>query len=450
MLAKLYPSFQRLIPTKTTFRALQNRNYKLFYFAQITSSIGNWMQKLALGWLVYKLTKSGLYLGVINFLELFPLFIITPFAGVIIDRLNKQRLFITTQILALILTGTLAVMVLTNTINITVLIILGCLEGLVDSIDIPTRQAFLPEMLDKQEDIQNAIALNGSIVHFARLTGPAISGLLIKWVGIGYCFLINTFSFIPVIIALMLMQITPKNETSKKHHFFTHFKEGYQYAFQTPPIRTLILSMAFLSLLVMPFAFFMPVFSKEVLHGDAQTLGFLMGSAGAGALVSSITLANRDKVTGMLPFLLTSCAIYSIVIISLGFSTQLWTSMGLLFLTGYFGMSQIGGINILLQSILEEDKRGRVMSLYTTAFLGIFPFGSLVGGALVHQFGVTKTFMICGFACALLFVWWLFQYAHLKKAIHCIHIKKGIIPDPSTEPYSEEMLETCHLSNSKP
>ena len=436
-------TLQQVLPNKTTFRALQNKNYRLFYFAQIVSSIGNWMQQLALGWLIYKLTKSGFYLGLINFLELFPLFIITPFAGVIIDRVKRQQLFIGTQISALIVTGILAVLVLSNTINIYVLVLLGFLEGLIDAIDIPTRQAFLPEMLDKPEDIQNAIALNGSIVHFARLTGPSIAGFLIAWVGIGYCFLINALSFVPVVLALMCMRIQlKKKDTPKKRHFMVHFKEGFQYTVQTPPIRTLIIYMALLSMFVMPFSVIMPVFSQEVLHGNAQTLGFLMGAAGAGALTASITLANRNKITGILSSLVLACGIYSLLLISLGFSTTLWSSLGLLFLTGFVGMTQIGGISTLLQSILDEDKRGLVMSLYTTAFLGVMPFGSLLSGSLVHSLGVSKTFLLCGCAAGGIFMWLLTQLPSLKTSIHCIHVKKGvIIPDPMTDPYCEEAIE---------
>jgi len=409
------------------FRALHHRNYRLFFGGQGVSLIGTWMQQIAMSWLVYRMTQSAFLLGVIGFLGQIPAFLLSPFAGVLIDRWNRHRILVGTQSLAMIQAFILAFLTLTGTIAIWHIIILALSLGFVNAFDMPTRQAFVVEMVETGEDLGNAIALNSFLFNGARLLGPSIGGILISLLGEGVCFLLNGISFIAVIAALLAMKMTKREIRSKSSHVLQGIKEGFTFAFGFPPIRSLLLLLGLVSLAAMPYTVLMPVFAKNILHGGPHTLGFLLGASGVGALVGAIYLASRKSVLGLGRLIVIALNIFGIGLIAFSVSRVLSLSLLLLAFTGFGMMVQMASTNTVLQTIVEEDKRGRVMSLYTMAFMGMVPFGSLLAGTLASKIGAPGTIMISGLACILGSILFARKLPALREMVRPIYIEKEIL-----------------------
>ena len=384
---------------KFILRALRYRNYRLFFVGQGISLVGSWIQIIAVSWLVYRLTHSPFLLGAVGFASQIPTFLLAPFAGVLADRLNRRRILIITQTLFMIQALILAILALTGNIAVWHILVLGVFAGLVNGFDIPTRQAFVVDIIENRDDLVNAIALNSSMFNAARLLGPAAAGILIAATGEGACFLINSISFLAVIFALLAMRIKTKKPAQQNSHILQGLKEGFIYAFGFAPIRYILLLLSLVSLMGMSYAVLMPIVAKEILGGGPRTLGFLMGATGLGALGGTIFLAARKGVEGLEKIITAGTLIFGAGIIAFSFSRILWVSLLLLLAVGVGLMIQMGASNTVLQSLTDDDKRGRVMSFFAMAFMGMAPFGSLLAGGLTSRIGADNTLLISGMCC---------------------------------------------------
>ncbi|ARS37591.1 MFS transporter [Pontibacter actiniarum] len=414
------------------FRALSSRNYRLFFVGQGISLIGTWMQQIALSWLVYRLTDSVFLLGAVTFSSQIPSFILGPFAGVLADKFNRHKVLLVTQTLSMVQASTLAVLVLTDTIEIWHVLALSAFLGVINGFDISTRQAFVVEMVERREDLSNAIALNSSMFNMARLVGPTIAGLLIAAVGEGMCILINAVSYVAVIGSLLLMRLKPFERVQQQRKVWQSLRDGFQYAFGFPPIRALIIIVALLSLFGMPFTVLLPVFARDILHGGANTLGYLMGASGLGALSGALFLAQRKSVVGLGKVLLFTMTLFGLALIAFSFSTMLLLSLALMLFTGFGMIVTMASCNTLLQTLVDDDKRGRVMSLYSTAFMGMAPIGSMLAGSVAEQVGVGYTLAGCGVLCAFSIIPFAINRPKLRRMVQPIYERLGIVPEIAT------------------
>ncbi|PIP68464.1 MAG: MFS transporter [Candidatus Omnitrophica bacterium CG22_combo_CG10-13_8_21_14_all_43_16] len=383
------------------FRTLKYRNFRIFFLGQSVSLVGTWMQYVAMSWLVYRMTGSAFMLGVVGFASQFPTFILSPFTGVLADRHNRHKILLFTQVLALLQALILAILTITGLIQVWHIIVMGVFLGCVNSLDIPVRQSFILQMIEEKENLGNAIALNSMMFNVARLIGPSIAGVLIAIAGEGVCFLVNAISYVAVIVSLVAMDEGIKIRKDKKedYNIFKELKEGFNYAFGSQPIRAILLLLGIISLMGMSYAVLMPVFAKDVLGGGPHTLGFLMAAVGLGALAGTVYLASGKKAIVFGNTLPVSAGIFGIGITAFSFSHNMWISLFLLFIAGFGIMVQMASSNTILQTIVDDDKRGRVMSFYTMAFMGMAPLGSLLAGAMATKFGVASTLVISGICC---------------------------------------------------
>jgi len=410
-------------------RALGHRNYRLFFSGQSISLIGTWMTRLATSWLVYRLTNSAFLLGFIGFASQVPVFILSPLTGVWVDRLNRHRVLIVTQVLSMIQSFALAALALTHRITFWDIFWLSIFQGTINAFDMPSRQAFVTQMVESREDLPNAIALNSSMVNASRLIGPSLAGIIIAAVGEGWCFFIDGASYIAVIISLLLMRITVQQVARKRERVVVELREGWRYVAHFPPIRAILLLLALVSLFGMPYTVLMPIFARDVLHGGAHTLGFLTGATGVGALVSAAYLATRKSVLGLGRVIPMVTIIFGIALIGFGLSHWLLLSMFTLLFAGFGMMQEMAASNTILQTIVEEDKRGRVMAFYAMAFVGMSPFGSLVAGELAAHIGAPRTVMISGAVCITGALVFLTQLRNIRALIRPIYIRLGILPE---------------------
>lgn len=410
-------------------RALRSRNYRLFFGGQTISLIGTWMTRLATSWLVYRLTGSAFLLGMVGFAGQIPTFILGPFAGVWVDRWNRHHVLVATQVLSMIQSLWLAALALTNTITFNEIFALSIFQGVINAFDMPARQAFLLQMVESRDDLPNAIALNSSMVNGSRLLGPSLAGLVIAGFGEGYCFLIDGLSYIAVIVSLLAMHITTVQVVSKRESVISEFREGWRYVSQFHPIRAILLLLALVSFVGMPYTVLMPVFAQKVLHGGPHTLGFLMGASGLGALASAIALAARKSVLGLGRVIPLSTAIFGAGLIGFSFSRSLPLSLVLMLLTGFGMMQQMAASNTILQTIVEEGMRGRVMSYYSMAFVGTAPFGSLIAGYVADRIGAPATLAIGGTCCLLGAAWFWRELGQIRELIRPIYRRLGILPE---------------------
>lgn len=413
---------------RTIFRSFNYRNYRLFFGGQTISLIGTWIQRIATPWLVYHMTNSVFLLGVVGFAGQIPTFFIAPFAGVITDRRNRYHILIATQISAMIQAFILALLYFSGHIHVWHIVLLNMFLGCINAFDTPARQSFVIQMVEKREDLGNAIALNSSMVNIARLLGPSIAGVLIALTGEGWCFLINALSYIFVIISLFMMKVTPRKINGKEAHVLKELKEGISYALRFAPIKYIILVLGLIGLTGMSYQVIMPVYTKEVLHGASHTFGFLMGASGLGAVSGALYLASRKSVVGLCNIIPMAAGVFGLGLISLAFSRFQVLSMVLMVIIGLGMMLQMASSNTILQTIVDDDKRGRVMSFYTMAFMGTAPFGSFLAGAMAKYLGTTNTLLISGaisVAGALLFAR---KLPEMKKIINPIYARLGFIP----------------------
>jgi MFS family permease len=412
---------------KTLFPALRSRNYRLFFAGQGISLIGTWMTQIATVWLVYHLTQSTFMLGIVGFTSQIPSFVLAPFGGAFVDRFPRHRILIGTQILAMVQSLALAALALSGVIQIWHVLALSLFQGIINAVDAPARQVFVFEMVEQREDLANAIAINSTMFNGARLIGPALGGLLISRVGEAYCFLIDGLSYIAVIMALLAMRLVPKDIPVMAGSHLQKIKEGFVYAFSSPPIRSILLLSGLVSLMGMQYAVLVPVFADKILKGDAQTLGFLLAASGIGAIFGGVYLATRRSVIGLGKFIVVSPSILGTGLIIFALSRYLPLSLFAMLMIGLGTILQISAGNIILQTIVDDDKRGRVMSLYTMSFLGMTPFGNLLGGTLGDRIGVTDTLIIAGIVCILGSIYFSRQLPTLQKIVYKIYERKGII-----------------------
>ena len=424
-------------------RALRYRNYRLFFSGQSISLIGTWMTRVATSWLVYRLTGSAWLLGIVGFAGQFPTFLLAPFAGVWIDRMDRHKILVVTQVLAMIQSFALAVLTLGHWITVWEIVALGAFQGLINAFDMPARQAFVVEMVENKEDIGNAIALNSSMVNMARLIGPSLAGIVIAVSSEGYCFLIDGFSYIAVVISLlvMTMALRERSESGKKN-MLSELHEGWKYVSGSKPIRSVLLLLALVSLVGMPYTVLMPIFAGDILHGGPHTLGFLMGATGVGALVGAIVLAARKSVLGLGRLIVIAAYCFGGGLIAFSTSRVFPLSMVLLFITGYGMMTQMASTNTILQTIVSDQHRGRVMSYYAMAFVGMAPFGSILAGAMANNIGAPNTLLIGGICCCVGATLFAFRLPELRKAVHPIYVQLGILPEVATGIQSATELRT--------
>jgi len=377
-------------PARGMLRALRHRNFRLFFGGQLVSVTGTWMQSIAQSWLVYRLTGSTVLLGVVGFAGQIPVFLLAPLTGVIADRHRKQRIVIATQIASMILALVLAALTLTGTVQVWHVIALASCLGIVNAFDIPARQAFIVELVGK-DDLMNAIALNSSMFNGARVVGPSVAGLIVASIGEGWCFFANGMSYIASIAALLFMALphAPRLDQATSH--LVHGVEGFRYAGRTAPVRALLLMLGLVSVVGMPYAVLMPVFAAEILHGGPRALGLLMGSTGVGALLGALTLARREGVHGLGKVVAAAAAGFGIALVLFSFSRWFWLSAAFLVLTGYCLMLQMASTNTLVQSMVPDRLRGRVMAIYAMMFLGMAPFGALLAGFVARSLGAPLT-----------------------------------------------------------
>jgi MFS family permease len=409
-------------------RSLRHRNFRLFFGGQAVSLTGTWMQQIAMSWLVYRLTDSPLLLGVVGFSSQIPTFVFAPIAGVYADRLNRYHLLIMTQTLAMLQAFVLAFLTLTGVVQVWHIIGLSLFLGFVYSMDIPVRQSFFIEMLDRKEDLGNAIALNSFLFNGARLVGPSVAGIMIAVTGEGVCFLLNGISFFAIILALLAMRI-PKKEISVQH---TNLKEGltegYRYVRDFVPIRYILLQLALISFMGMPYVVLLPVFARDILLGGAHTLGFLMGASGLGALTGALFLASRRTVVGLGRWIALTSAVFGAGIIAFALSKVFLFSVAMMFVTGFGMMVQMASSNTIIQTIVDEDKRGRVMSFFAMSFMGVAPFGSLFAGTLASVIGAPGTLVITGSCCMIGAALFYRRLPEIRRHIRPIYQKIGILP----------------------
>lgn len=414
-------------------RALAYRNYRLFFGGQGLSLIGTWMQQIAMSWLVYRMTNSVFLLGLIGFTGQFPTVIFGSFAGVYADRLNRRNLLIATQTFAMLQAFLLAFLTLTGSVAVWHLIVLSIILGTVNAVDVPVRQSFVIDMVENKNDLGNAIALNSFMFNGARLVGPSIAGLLIAYVGEGVCFLLNGISFFAIILALMAMRTTQKVRQQSSDAVLHELKEGFQYAAGFAPIRYIILLVGLLSLLSMPYIVLMPVFARDILHGGSHTLGFLMGASGIGALAGALYLASRKSVIGLGRLITISTCLFGCGLIAFSFSRYLPLSLCLMLVTGFGMILSMASCNTIVQTIVDEDKRGRVMSFYAIAFVGMAPFGSLIGGSIAHNIGAPLTLTLCGVSSIVGAIFFYKRLPEIRKFVRPIYLRMGIIQEMPTE-----------------
>jgi len=413
-------------------RALRSRNFRLYIVGQGISLIGSWMTRLALSWLTYRLTHSALLLGLVGFAGQILTFLLAPFAGVWIDRLDRRRLLVITQALSAAQSLALAWLTLAGIITMNEILALAALQGLLDAFDMPARQSFVVKMVDDRADLGNAIALNSSMVNVARLVGPPIAAFVIARLNEGYCFLIDGVSYLAVIASLVMMRVALDRPTNAhKPSAFVQMMEGWSYVSTYVPVRNILLLFCVCSLMGMPYFVLLPVFATQVLHGGAHTLGLLTAASGTGAVISAVLLAARKSVVGLIRMIRIAAALFGSGLIVFGLSHWLWLSLAAMLMTG-FGMVQgLAASNTVIQTLVPEEKRGRVMSYYTVAFVGMLPFGSLLSGGLAHWIGAPDTLLVTGSSVLLGGLAFWSQRAVMSKAMRPRYEELGILQPKS-------------------
>ncbi|MDE1176658.1 MAG: MFS transporter [Edaphobacter sp.] len=400
------------------WRALRHRNFRLFFVGQGISVIGTWMTRLATSWLVYRLTHSALMLGIVSFAGQIITFFLAPFAGVWVERMERRRLIVWTQVFAAIQSLAMAALTLAHRITLWEIIALAAFQGLINAFDMPGRQSFLVQMVDDREDLPNAIALNSSMVNCARLVGPALAGIVVAAIGEGWCFLIDGLSYIAVIASLLMMRIRPIEIRRHTTTMLEQMREGWDYVRSYIPIRTILSLFALISLMGYGNVVLLPIFAGDVLHGGPHTLGMLTGAMGVGALTSALSLALRKTTAGLTRMIQIASTLCGVTLILFGFSHTLWLSMLVMAFVGFGMMQTAAASNTVIQTLVPEDKRARVMSYYTVAFVGASPFGSLFAGALAHRIGAPHTVVITGAFCIAGAFWYSLRLPRVQAIMH--------------------------------
>ena len=436
------------------WRALRHRNFRLFFGGQTISLVGTWMTRIATAWLVYRLTHNALLLGTVSFAGQIPTFFLAPLAGVIVDRSDRRRVLIWTQTLAMVQSFLLAWLTLAHLINITEIVLLSVFQGLINAFDMPGRQSFMVQMVTPastpgtpgeapgepdRNDLSNAIAINSSMVNVARLIGPSLAGMVIAVSSEGWCFLVDGISYIAVIISLFMMRVPFAALRRATTSMLEQLREGWSYVSTFTPVRTILMLFALISLMGFPYMVLMPIFAGNVLHGGAHTLGFLMGAAGMGALISAVSLVLRRSVRGLTRMIPIAAVVFGVGLVAFGLSRWVWLSLILMLFVGFGMLQGITASNTIIQTLVPEDKRGRVMSYYTAAFVGMAPFGSLLAGALAHWIGAPRTVMFTGSCCIAGALWFWSRLPAIRREMRPVYEQLGIIA-PIPEPVEEQAV----------
>ncbi len=422
-------------------RSLRYRNFRLFFLGQSISLVGTWIQRIAMPWLVYQITGSAFLLGVIGFAVQIPTLLLMPVAGVLTDRWDRYRVLMATQILSMLQALLLAALYYSGAAMVWPIIILGVLLGLINAFDMPVRQAFLIELVDRKEDLGNAVALNSSMVNGARLLGPSIAGVVIASAGEGLCFLLNGLSYLFVIYSLLLIKIKTRTVQSRARNVLGEMKEGFVYTFGFPPFKAIILLLALVSLVGMPYAVLMPAFVKETLGGGPNIFGFLMAASGLGALFGAVFLAGKRSVLGLERLIPVSATAFGLGLIALSQTRHTVTALALMIITGLSMILHMAVSNTILQTLADDDKRGRVMSFFTMAFMGTAPFGSLLAGSAASAFGIETTLAVAGIFCLLGAALFATQLKKIGESIRPVYVRLGIVPHCSPAVHSTIQIQ---------
>jgi len=420
---------KNIIKSSQIFSSLESKNYRLYFTGQSVSLIGSWMQSIAMGWLVYRLTGSKFLLGFIGFTSQIPAFILSPIAGVLTDRFNRHKIMLLTQVAFMIQALLFGFLVLFGFIQIWHVIVLSLVFGLISAFDAPARQSMVIDLIDRPDNLGNAIALNSAMFNGARLFGPAIAGVIIAIVGEGICFLINAVSYIAIIVALSKIKVPAKVKKEPIYNINQELTEGFKYTFGFKPIRILLILLAVLSLIGLPFATLMPAYASETLKGSSHTYGFLMSASGAGAFLGAILLASRKSVLGLGKIIAVSSISFGLSLLGMSFVSHFWVSLVVVFLAGFCMITSIASINTLVQTLADEDKRGRVMSFYAMALMGMNPIGNLLAGTIASGIGISYTLLISGVITILIGVWFTIVRPTLRRYTHPIYVRKGFVAE---------------------
>jgi MFS family permease len=422
-------------------RSLRHRNYRLFFSGQSLSLIGTWMTQVATSWLIYRMTNSAWLLGFVGFAGQIPAFFIVPFAGVWVDRWDRLRILKITQTLSMLESFALAVLVFSGHANVWGITLLTMFQGIVNAVDMPARQTFLVDMVSDRADLPNAIALNSSMVNSARLIGPTIAGIVIAIAGEGACFLIDGLSYLAVIGSLLMMTTTRSPARAHKN-VWSELKDGFAYVYQFTPVRSILLLLISLNILGVPYSVLLPVFASDILHGGPHTLGFLTGAAGLGALLSAITLAMRRTIVGLGRIISITSLVFGVSLMLFGYSRWMGLSLPLMVVTGFSMMQQMSASNTILQTIVDEGKRGRVMSFYTMSFIGVAPFGSLLVGFSAGTIGAPHTVMLGGLLFLIVAIWFSRKLKAIRSVVRPIYVRLGILPEVAEGMQAASALQT--------
>jgi MFS family permease len=414
-------------------RALRHRNYRLFFSGQSVSLVGTWITRIATSWLVYRLTGSELLLGVVGFCGQIPTLLLTPFAGVFVDRSDKRRILLITQVLSLIQSAMLAVLTLSDLITVTHVLVLQLFQGAINAFDTPARQALVVDMVGDRQDVPNAIALNSSMVNGSRIIGPAIGGVIIAAVGEGWCFAIDAVSYVAVIVSILLMRLTPHVENQQPVNMLHELGTAWRYVIGSLPIRSSLLLLAIVSIAGVPYSVLMPAIAAQELGGGPNTMGLLMGASGVGALIGGLYLASRSTVVGLGRLMVIGGLTFGVALVLFSFARAVWVAAPLLAITGGGFIVQMASTNTVIQTIVDERFRGRVMAFYTMAFFGTVPIGSLLSGLAAERFGAPMTIRLGGVICIVSGLWFASQLPLLRTLVRPIYIERGIIVEPPAD-----------------
>ncbi len=410
-------------------RALRHRNYRLYFSGQSVSLVGTWITRLATSWLVWRLTHSAAMLGLVGFVGQLPTFLLSPVAGVWVDRLDRYRVLLATQILACTQSFILAALALTGVIQIWHILALQAFQGCINAFDTPSRQSLLIDMIEDKADLSNAIALNSSMVNGARLIGPSIAGLLVAAVGEGWCFLLDGFTYFAVIGTVLAMRIARRPPPATRKKVVREMADGFRYSFGFAPIRAILMLLALVSIAGMPYSVLMPVIAERTLGGGAHTLGFLMGASGLGALAGALFLASRTTVLGLGRMIPRAAVLFGAALVAFGLSRSLWMSLMFMVPVGFGFMIQMASSNTVIQTLVREDMRGRVMAFYTMAFVGMTPFGSLLAGWVAARVGAPWTVAGGGVVCIVGALAFRRRLPVLREIVRPLYVERGILPE---------------------
>jgi len=414
-------------------RALRHRNYRLFFTGQSLSLVGTWITRVATSWLVYRLTGSELLLGLVAFCGQIPTMLLAPFAGVLVDRHNRHHLLVITQVLSLLQSLALAVLTLDHAITVKWILGLQVAQGIINAFDTPARQAFVVEMVEDRADLANAIALNSAMVNGSRIIGPSIGGVLIAAVGEGWCFMTDAVSYLFVVASLLLMRVPRATAASVETRMLQELHDGWRYVRQSLPIRSALISLAVVSTMAMPYTVLMPAFVDNVLKGGPNTLGVMMAASGVGALASGMYLAGRRSVVGLGRVVARATLVFGAALIVFAVTTSFWLALLILPVVGGAFMMQMAATNTVLQTLVEDRMRGRVMAFYTMAFFGTAPVGSLLAGVAANRIGSPWTIALGGGACIVTGLWLAARLPRLRAIVHPIYVERGILPVPAVD-----------------